>query len=111
MVHAADRFPGGRHRVLRKVEEGEQVSVSKVMEEVSRTLQIAILEQFDQWEAENFAVELDSALDVRADQRQMVQAARAGRRAFRFRFEICLLQRLALRLIIDLDSSHPFLLP
>src|SRR2546426_10101199 len=111
MVHAADRFPGGRHRVLRKVEEGEQVAVSKVMEEVSRTLQIAILEQLHQWEAEHLAVELDSALDVRADQRQMVKAARAGCRPFRFRFEIRLLQCLALRLVIDLDSGHPFLLP
>src|SRR5438093_4386889 len=106
MVHAADRFPRGRHRILRKVEEGEQVSVPEVMEEVSRALQVPILKQLHQWEAENLAVKLDSALDIRADQRQVVKAARAGRRALRFWFEICLFQCLALRLVIDLDSGH-----
>src|SRR5439155_10994463 len=106
MVHAADGFPGGRHRILRKVEEGEQVPVSEVMEEVSRTLQVPILKQLHQWEAEDLAVELDGALDVGADQRQMVKAARAGGRPFGLRFEVCLLQCLALRLVIDLNSGH-----
>src|SRR5947208_1179776 len=110
VVHAADGFAGGRHRILRKVEEGEQVPVPEVMEEVSRALQVPILKQLHQWEAENLAVELDSALDVRADQREVVKTASAGRRALRFRFEIRLLQSLAFRLVVDLDSGHPFLL-
>src|SRR5439155_16779212 len=80
MVHAADRFSGGRHWVLRKVEEGEQVPMSEVMEEVGRTLQVPILEQLHERESENLAVELNGPLDVRADQRQMVQPTRAGRR-------------------------------
>ena len=106
MVHAADRFSSGWHRILGKVEEGEQVPMSEVMEEVGRTLQVPILEQLHERESEHLAVELDRALDVGTDQRQMVQPARAGRRSLRFWFEIRLLQRLALRLVIDLDSGH-----
>src|SRR5438445_730478 len=55
--------------------------------------QVPILKQLYEWEAEYLAVELDRALDVGTDQRQMVQPARAGRRSLRFWFEIRLLQR------------------
>src|SRR6202022_5013664 len=58
MVHAADRLPRGRHWILRKVEEGEQVAVPEVMEPVCRAGQVAVLEQLDQGEAEHLAVEL-----------------------------------------------------
>src|SRR3989441_8708989 len=44
MVHAADRFTRGRHRILREIEEGEQVAVPQVVEEVGRTRQVPVLE-------------------------------------------------------------------
>src|SRR5438309_6220070 len=52
MVHAADRFACGRHRVLREIEEGEQVAVPQVMKPVGGAGEVTILEQFHKREAE-----------------------------------------------------------
>ena len=75
VVHPADRLAGCRHRVLGKVEEGQQVSVADVEEEVRRARQIPVLEELDQGEPEDLRVELDGALDVGADQGKVVHAA------------------------------------
>src|ERR1700682_2679595 len=106
MVHAADRFPCGRHRILGKIEEGEQVTVPEVVKPVGRAGQVAVLEELDQRETEHLAVELDRPLDVRGNERQVVNAPGAGRRTLLLRLEIGLRQRLALGGVVNLGSSH-----
>src|SRR5207237_8861321 len=55
VVHPTDRLPRGGHRVVGKVEEGEQVAVAEVVEEMSGAGQVAVLEQLHQREAEDLA--------------------------------------------------------
>src|SRR3984893_12580874 len=106
MVHATDRLPGRGHRVFRKIEESEQVAVPQVVEPVGGAGQVAVLEQLDQGEAEHLAVELDRPLDVRGDERQVVNTAGAGRRALLFWLQVSLHQRLALGCVVDLGGGH-----
>ena len=63
-----------------EVEEGQQVAVADVEEEVRRTGVVAVLDQLGEREAEHVLVEADRRLDVAADQRGVVQPARGGRR-------------------------------
>src|SRR5437868_69541 len=44
VMHPPDRLPGRRHRIFREIEEGEQVPMTEVMEEMRRALQVAVLE-------------------------------------------------------------------
>ena len=61
-----------------EVEEGEQVAVADVEEEVRGAGVVAVLDQLGQREAEHVLVEADGPLDVAADQRGVVQAAGGG---------------------------------
>ena len=65
-----------------------------------------LIEELDQREAEHLAIELDRALDVATDQRQVVDAAGAGGRPLLLGLEIGGLERLALCLVVDLGSGH-----
>src|SRR5207244_11115466 len=102
MVHATDRFARGRHRIFREIEEGEQVAVPQVVKPVGGAGEITVLEPFDQREAEHLAVELDGAVDVRRDQGEAVNARGTGRGPLLFRLEVGSLDRVALRLVVDL---------
>ena len=63
-----------------EVEEGEQVVVADVEEEVVRARVVAVLEDLRQRELQHALVELDGPPDVGAQQREVVQtASRAGR--------------------------------
>src|SRR6266704_762177 len=106
MVHATDRFARGRHRIFREIDDGEQVAVPQVVKPVGGAGEITVLEQFDQREADHLAVELDGALDVRRDQGQVVNAPGTGRGPLLFRLEVGSLDRVALRLVVDLGSGH-----
>jgi hypothetical protein len=64
-----------------EVEEGEQVAVADVEEEVRGAGVVAVLDQLGQREAEHVLVEAHGPLDVAADQRGVVQAARGRGRA------------------------------
>ena len=64
----------------RKVEERQQIVVADVEKQVRRAFVVAVLHQLDQRKAEQLLVELDRLLDVAADERHVVDAARAGRR-------------------------------
>ena len=70
-----------RQFVAGEVEEAEQVVVADVEEEVARAGVVAVLDQFDEREAEEVLVEPDGLLDVLADERGVVHAARAARLA------------------------------
>ena len=76
VVHAADRFTCRRHRILGEIEEGEEVAVADVEEEVRRARKVAVLEQLDKRESEHLGIELHGAVDVRADQREMMHTSR-----------------------------------
>src|ERR1700694_5569900 len=106
MVHAADRFARGRHWILWEIEEGEQVAVPEVVKPVGGAGEVTVLEQLDQREAEHLAVELDRPLNVRRDQRQVMNAPGTGCRPLLFRFEIGGRDRLALASVVDLLCLH-----
>jgi hypothetical protein len=90
--------------VLGKVEEGQAVAVADVEEEVGRAGQIPILEQLGQREAQGLGVELDGALDVGADKRQVIDANPSGPAALGFGCEVAPAQFLAARFIVDLNG-------
>ena len=79
----------------REVEEGEQVAVADVEEEVRRAGVVAVLDQLGQREPEHVLVEADGPLDVAADQRGVVQAAGGGRRTLPGRAQVLLADPLA----------------
>src|SRR5712692_5605720 len=106
VVHTADRFARGRHGILWEIEEGEQVAVPEVVKPMGGAGEVAVLEQFDQREAEHLAVELDRPLDVRRDQREVMDAASTCRGPLLFGFEIRLRDRLALGRVVDLGGGH-----
>ena len=64
-----------------QIEEGDRVAVAEVEEEVGRAAVVAVLEHLDQREAEHAVVELHRPLDVAADERHVVHAARGAGRA------------------------------
>jgi ADP-ribosylglycohydrolase len=90
-----------------EVEEREQVPVADVEEEVVRPLVVPVAEDLGQRELQQPLVELDRLLDVGADERRMVDAARRRRRvAWR---EVLRLQPGALGLDrgdVDLRVAH-----
>jgi len=73
---------------------------------VRRARVVAIFHQLDQRKADEILIELDGLLDVAADQRQMVQAARGGRRPVRRWTQVLL--RPALAAGVELDTAFVF---
>jgi len=59
----------------REVEEGEQVAVADVEEEVRRAGIVAVLDQLGEGEAEDVLVEAHRPLDVVREERDVVHAA------------------------------------
>src|SRR5690242_17720062 len=78
MLDRADRFDAGLQAKAREIEEPKQGLVSKVEEEVRRAMVVTILHQLDEREAQKSLVELDRLLHIRADQREVVNAATNG---------------------------------
>ncbi len=83
VVQAAEHLGVRTEVEAGEVEEGEQVLVADVEEEVRRARVVAVLDQLGEREAEEALVEGDGPLDVAADQGGVVQAAGARRRALR----------------------------
>ena len=80
VLQRADRLLVRLVLVAGEVEEAEQVAVAEVEEEVARAGVVAVLDQLDEREAEEVLVEADRLLDVLADERGVVDAARGRRR-------------------------------
>ena len=80
MVKAAQHL-GVRPEVeAGEVEERERVAVTDVEEEVRASLVVAVLEQLGERELEHVLIEADRALDIGAEQRDVVHTARGARR-------------------------------
>src|SRR3954454_4155812 len=71
-----------------KVEEGEQVAVAEVEEEMRGAGIVAVLDQFGQRKAEDVLIEADGPPDVAADERGVVQPAGGGLRTFAGRLQV-----------------------
>ena len=80
MVQAAEHLGVRTEVESGQVEEGEQVAVADVEEEVVGAGVVAVLEDLGQGELQDALVELDGPSYVGADQREVVQAPRAARR-------------------------------
>src|SRR5205823_10575377 len=63
----------------REVEEGEQVPMAHVEEEVCRALVVAVLEQLRERELEQVLIEGDRRLDVAREEGEVVETARRRR--------------------------------
>ncbi len=61
--------------VAGKIEEREQIVMTDVEEEVRAARIVAVLEELDEGEAEQALIEADGALDVRTDERRVMNAA------------------------------------
>src|SRR4051795_1275071 len=88
VVQAAEHLGVGADVQAGEVEEGDEVAVADVEEEVRGARVVAVLDQLGQREAEHVLVEAHGRLDVAADQRGVVQAASGGRRALAGRLEV-----------------------
>jgi hypothetical protein len=60
----------------REVEEGEEIAVADVEEEVRRALVVAVFEQLGERELEQILIERDGLLDVAGEERDVVHTAR-----------------------------------
>ena len=78
VVQPAEHLGVGPDVEAREVEEGQQVGVADVEEEVRGPGVVAVLDQLGQREPEHVLVEAHGALDVAADQRGVVQPAGGG---------------------------------
>ena len=76
MVEPAEHLGVVAEVEAREVEEGEQVAVADVEEEVRRALVVAVLEELGERELEEILVERDGRLDVAGQQCDVVHAAR-----------------------------------
>ena len=74
VVEAAEHLGVGAEVEPGQVEERQRVAVADVEEEVGRAPVVAVLEQLGQRELEQALVEVDRALDVRAEQGDVVHA-------------------------------------
>src|SRR5438876_5369131 len=63
----------------REVEEGEQISMADVEEEVCRALVVAVLEQLRERELEQVLIEGDRRLDVAREESEVMESARRRR--------------------------------
>src|SRR3954468_22460826 len=89
VVQPAEHLGVGADVQAGEVEEGDEVAVANVEEEVRGAGVVAVLDELGQREAEHVLVEADGPLDVAADQRGVVQAAGGGRRTFTGWREVC----------------------
>ena len=83
VVQPAEHLGVGAEVEPREVEEGEQVAVADVEEEVVGALVVAVLEDLRQRELEQLLVEGDRPLHVRRQQGDVVQTARTTGRPVR----------------------------
>ena len=81
VLHGADAFLSRLQPEPREVEEAEQRRVAEVEEEMARAGIVAVLGELDERKAEQPVVELDRLLDIAADQRGVMDAARVARRS------------------------------
>src|SRR3954466_9119455 len=88
VVQAAEHLGVGADVQAGEVEEGGEVAVADVEEEMRGARIVAVLDQLGQREAEHVLVEAHRRLDVAADQRGVVQAASGGPRALAGRLEV-----------------------
>jgi hypothetical protein len=98
VVQPAEHLGVGADVQAGEVEEGEQVAVADVEEEVRGARVVAVLDQLGEREAEHVLVEADGPLDIAADQRRVVQAAGSGGGALAGRAQVCLPDPVALLL-------------
>ena len=105
MLHPSDRLDPLLEAEPGEVEEGEQVAVADVVEEVGRAAVVAVLHHLDEGEAEHVLVEADGPLGIAADQRHVVDASRRRARTLRPGTEVITAELLALRLgVADVDA-------
>src|SRR3954447_4779984 len=88
VVQPAEHLGVGAHVQAGEVEEGQQIAVADVEEEVRGAGVVAVLDQLGQREAQHVLVEADCPLDVAADQRGVVQAARRRLRTLADRLQV-----------------------
>src|SRR3954468_4835377 len=88
MVQPAEYLGVGADVQAGEVEEGDEVAVADVEEEVRGAGVVAVLDQLGQREAQHVLVEADGPLHVAADQRGVVQAAGGRRGALAGRLEV-----------------------
>src|SRR5205823_8801642 len=72
------RLLGGAEPEAGEVEEGEQVVMADVEEDVRRPGIVTVLHGLDEWEAEEVLVELDRPVDVAADEGEVVDSLGRG---------------------------------
>src|SRR3954454_18643813 len=80
VVQPAEHLGVGADVQAGEVEEGQQIAVADVEEEVRGAGVVAVLDQLGQREAQHVLVEADCPLDVATDQRGVVQTAGGRRR-------------------------------
>ncbi len=91
----------------REVEEGEEVAVADVEEEVRRALVVAVLEQLGERELEEILIERDGRLDVSGQQCDVVHTARRRGLALLGRPQMAGPHRLPLRAAVHVVTvSH-----
>ena len=73
-MEATEHFGVGPQIEAREIEEGQQIAVAHVEEEVRRSPVVAILEQLGERELEHALVERDGPLDVTGQKGEVVQA-------------------------------------
>src|SRR4051795_12720638 len=88
VVQAAEHLGVGADVQAGEVEEGDEVAVADVEEEMRGARVVAVLDQLGQREAEHVLVEAHGPFDVAADQRGVVQAAGGGGRPLAGRLEV-----------------------
>src|SRR3954451_23983210 len=88
VVQAAEHLGVGADVQAGEVEEGDEVAVADVEEEVRGARVVTVLDQLGQREAEYVLIEAHDPLHVAADQRGVVQPARRGRRALTGRLQV-----------------------
>ena len=112
VVQAAEHLRVLAEVEAREVEEGEQVAVADVEEEVRGTLVVAVLEQLGERELEQVLVERDRRLHVARQQREMVHATRRRRRPVLGRREVPIPELVPLGGPVDGGTvSHPATIP
>src|SRR3954454_9827601 len=88
VVQPAEYLGVGADVQAGEVEEGQQIAVADVEEEVRGARVVPVLDQLGQREAQHVLVEADCPLDVAADQRGVVQAARSRLRTLAGRLQV-----------------------
>ena len=93
MVQAAEDFAVVAEVESREVEEGEQVAVADVEEEMGRAGEVTVLEEFGQRKPEHALVEVDRGGDVGTDEGEVVDPTPTRRWAVGDRAKIAVAHR------------------